>query len=51
VPVLSGFGAVGGDSASDTAGSMWSTVKGWANTAGEKLVETEESVWKRINGQ
>ena len=41
---------MGGDAASETAGSMWTTVKGWASTAGEKLAETEENVWKRING-
>lgn len=46
-----GFGGAGaGDTATETAGNMWNTVKGWASTAGEKLVETEESVWKRING-
>ncbi|KAK4548586.1 hypothetical protein LTR36_009496 [Oleoguttula mirabilis] len=33
------------------AGDMWNAAKGWLSTAGAKLVETEEQVWKRINGQ
>lgn len=41
---------VGGDGGEDSLGNMWNAVKGWANTAGEKLAETEESVWRRING-
>lgn len=45
----SGFGA--GTSANDTAGNVWNAVKGWANVAGTKLAETEEEVWKRINGK
>ena len=51
VPALGGLGSMGGDAASETAGNMWNTVKGWASTASEKLVETEESVWKQINGR
>lgn len=45
------FANVGGDSANETAGNMWSTVKGWASAAGGKLAEVEESAWKQINGR
>jgi len=45
----SSFGA--GASTNDTAGNVWNTVKGWANVAGTKLAETEEEVWKKINGK
>ncbi|KAK5122262.1 hypothetical protein LTR85_004172 [Meristemomyces frigidus] len=40
--------SVGGEG---KAGDMWNAAKGWLSTAGAKLVETEEQVWKRINGQ
>ena len=45
------MGSLGGDSASEAAGNMWNTVKGWASVAGEKLAETEENMWKRINAR
>ena len=46
-----GFGGVGaGDAASETAGNVWGAVKGWASGVGETLRETEEGVWRRING-
>jgi len=28
---------------------IWNTVTSWAKTAGEKLKEGEEEVWRRIN--
>ncbi|KAI9740663.1 MAG: hypothetical protein M1818_004627 [Claussenomyces sp. TS43310] len=31
--------------------AVWNTAKRWANTAGQKLQETEEMVWKRVNGE
>lgn len=40
----------GGESAGEAAENVWNAVKNWASVAGEKLAETEESVWKRING-
>lgn len=43
--------SLGGDSASETAASYWNAVKGWASTAGEKLIETEETVWKKFGGR
>lgn len=49
-----GLGGEGGGAASngtDTAGNVMSTVKGWLNVAGTKMAETEEQIWKRINGQ
>lgn len=36
---------------SETAGQAWNMAKGWLSTAGQKLAETEESVWKKINGE
>jgi hypothetical protein len=39
-----------GSSAGETAGNMWNAVKGWANAAGKSLADTEEQVWKKING-
>ena len=42
---------MGGDTtATDTAGNAWNALKNWAGAAGEKLAETEEIVWKKING-
>jgi len=43
---VSGDGNVG-----EAAGQAWNTAKGWLSTAGQKLAETEESVWKKINGE
>lgn len=31
--------------------SIWNTAKQWASTAGKKISETEEEVWRRINKQ
>jgi hypothetical protein len=31
--------------------SIWETAKKWANSAGEKMAETEAQIWKRINGE
>lgn len=41
---------LGGETAGEAAENVWNAVKNWASVAGEKLAETEESVWKRING-
>lgn len=51
-----GFGGVGGggggsEGARGEEGSMWNTAKSWLGVAGNKLAETEEEVWKRINGK
>jgi hypothetical protein len=46
-----GLGAGSSSAGNDTAGNVWNAVKGWANVAGTKLAETEEEVWKRINGK
>jgi hypothetical protein len=46
-----GSGAGPSSAGSDAAGNVWNAVKGWANVAGTKLAETEEEVWKRINGK
>jgi hypothetical protein len=40
-----------GEGASETAGGMWSAVKGFANAAGERLSEAESAVWRGINGK
>ena len=41
----SGEGSVG-----ETASQAWETAKGWVGALGKKAAETEEQVWKRING-
>jgi hypothetical protein len=33
------------------AEGVWNTAKSWASTAGKKLSEAEQEVWKRVNGQ
>ena len=42
-----GYGSGGGEGA---GGEMWGLAKGWWNSAGAKLAETEDHVWKRVNG-
>lgn len=49
---------LGGDSArrsgegwQEGAQDVWNTAKGWLGKAGSALAETEEQVWKRINGR
>lgn len=49
--VFGGSSGGGGGDFNETAGNVWSAVKGWASTAGTKLAETEEEVWRRINGK
>ncbi|EME49359.1 hypothetical protein DOTSEDRAFT_68213 [Dothistroma septosporum NZE10] len=44
-----GLGMGGNDSNDFSAGSVWNTMKTYANFAGNKLAETEKEVWKRIN--
>lgn len=44
-------GGVGEALTGETAENAWNAVKGWVGAAGEKLAETEESVWRRINGK
>ena len=46
-----GSGAMNWEGGNEAVGNMWSTVKGWVGVAGDKLAETEETLWKRINGQ
>ena len=46
-----GSGGYGSGGAGDgAAGDIWGMAKGWWNTAGAKLAETEEVVWKRVGG-
>jgi hypothetical protein len=40
-----------GDDASQTAGNVWSAVKGWASAAGEKVAEAEAAAWKKLDGK
>ncbi|KAL3428357.1 hypothetical protein PVAG01_01866 [Phlyctema vagabunda] len=44
---LGGFGQ--SQSEDSTAGTMWDTAKKWAQTAGEKISEGEQQVWRKIN--
>jgi hypothetical protein len=44
-------GGVIGDDASQTAGNVWNTVKGWASAAGSKVAEAEAAAWKTIEGK
>lgn len=46
--ILDGGGG-NGDVEDDDKG-LWSTAVSWAKTVGEKVIESEEEVWKRING-
>jgi hypothetical protein len=46
-----GGGGVIGDDASQTAGNVWSAVKGWASAAGEKVAEAEAAAWKKLDGK
>jgi len=45
---LGGYGSSEKGSGIDTE-SMWSTAKSWVATAGEKIAETEQEIWRRIN--
>jgi hypothetical protein len=44
-------GGVIGDDASETAGNVWSAVKGWASAAGSKVAEAEAAAWKKLDGK
>lgn len=44
-------GGIGGDGAGEGVGDVWKTAKSWLGAAGSKLAETEEEVWRRINGR
>ena len=44
-------GGVIGDDASQTAGNVWSAVKGWASAAGSKVAEAEAAAWKQLEGK
>lgn len=44
-------GAGGHDRLEDEDKGLWDTAVSWAKTVGEKVIEGEEEVWKRINGQ
>jgi hypothetical protein len=46
-----GGGGVIGDDASQTAGNVWSAVKGWASAAGETVAEAEAAAWKKLDGK
>ena len=41
---------MGEDSESPIA-QVWKTATSWAKTAGEKLKEGEEEVWRRLNSE
>jgi hypothetical protein len=47
---VSGGGIIG-DDASQTAGNVWSAVKGWASAAGSKVAEAEAAAWKTLEGK
>ncbi len=45
-----GFSSNNSGASEDWSGaSMWDTAKRWAKIAGDKAIETEKEVWKRIN--
>jgi hypothetical protein len=44
-----GGGGIGGDGTNETLGSAWNAVKGWANKAGETLIETDKKFWDTVN--
>ncbi|GAB1726632.1 hypothetical protein NU195Hw_g8325t1 [Hortaea werneckii] len=47
-----GGGGNGGDGGVGGEGEgVWGTAKSWLGAAGSKLAETEEEVWRRINGK
>ncbi|KAI7166590.1 hypothetical protein D0869_00476 [Hortaea werneckii] len=49
-----GGGMMGGNAGSGVGGEgegVWGTAKSWLGAAGSKLAETEEEVWRRINGK
>ena len=50
-PQESRAGAAFGGSGDGDEGGMWGAVRGWVSATGKVLAQTEESVWKRINGQ
>lgn len=45
--ILDGGG--GHDDMEDEDKGLWDTAVSWAKTVGEKVIEGEEEVWKRIN--
>ncbi|RMY75253.1 hypothetical protein D0863_02726 [Hortaea werneckii] len=46
-----GSGNVGNGGVGGEGEGVWETAKTWLGAAGSKLAETEEEVWKRINGK
>ncbi|KAF2772980.1 hypothetical protein EJ03DRAFT_150547 [Teratosphaeria nubilosa] len=44
-------GIVNGQDMSEMAGKAWESAKKWFGDASTKLAETEEEVWRRINGK
>ncbi|KAI6873857.1 hypothetical protein KC338_g1430 [Hortaea werneckii] len=49
-----GAGLGGGNAGAGVGGEgegVWGTAKSWLGAAGSKLAETEEEVWRRINGK
>jgi hypothetical protein len=50
VGILDGGGGGSGVTEDEDKG-LWDTAVSWAKTVGEKVVEGEEEMWKRINGQ
>jgi len=47
----SGSGRGFGDEGATQGEKVWGAVKGFAGTIGEKAVELEEEVWRRVNGK
>jgi hypothetical protein len=50
VGILDGGGGGSGVMEDEDKG-LWDTAVSWAKTVGEKVIEGEEEMWKRINGQ
>lgn len=47
--ILDGVGGNGELEVGDKG--LWDTAVSWARTVGEKVIEGEDEVWKRINGK
>lgn len=46
-----GGGGGGEDGPAEWMTDAWETTMGWARTAGQKLVQAEEGVWRWVNAR